>query len=214
MNAADIVLGIVGLARPAEDRNFTWRQSSVTARSHRVGGDEFNQIRNQRQTVSVVRGQTGITGLAEAATITDGAKGPPAVIVALRAPTRASRVMHRGVQGEIEFDVPFQAIHRGSGSTNSIYGYAIGNVVCNHVPVAGRRFGLRTICPEFCEAADKISTQDNLGSVGQAGNGVGSIALAVVGSKGIVADRPGRNIHSHPIVCRQLAAGISYGDKI
>ena len=138
--------GIARAALQAGDR-------VVATGRNRAGGDEFNQVGHQQQAVGVIGGQTRIAGLTETAAMTDGAEGPPAIVVTLCAPGRASRVVQSRVQGEIEFDIPFQTINHGSGSANSEDGRVIGNVIRDGVPVAGRRFGRGSIRPEFRERA-------------------------------------------------------------
>ena len=100
--------------------------------------------------------------------------------------------MEGGVENKVEFELPFQSVQNGAGIGNFqvqrwIGDYIVGNFVGEGIPVPGRGFRLRAICPKLGDAASVVSVENDIVRVGYSGCRVSRMAGAVILSERVVA---------------------------
>ena len=100
--------------------------------------------------------------------------------------------MDGGIQGEINFHVPFQIVHDRAGAADAFYKVRIiAHGIGEHVPVAGRSFGVGAVRPKLGEHAREIAAPDDVGRIGLAGEGIGRMSGAIIGSERVVPECAG-----------------------
>ena len=161
----------------------------------------------------MIRRAAWIRGLAEAAHVADHGDRARAGVVALQRPRGAGGIVRGGGDGEIGFHIPFKVVNDGAHAFDSLHGQRIiGHFIGEHVPVAGRSLGVRSIGPKLGEHARVVAALHVIGCIRQAGDGIGCLACAVVGAERIVAHGAGRDIDDGLII--QLAAGADDTERL
>ena len=170
------------------------------ARGGGGGGDDFHHAVLQGEALLVIRRAGGVGALAFAAHVADGGDGARAGIVSLDRPRGAGGVVRGAGEGKIGFHVPLQVIKGGTRAADFLHQQGIvGDFVGQHMPVAGRGFGVRAIRPEFGEHAEEVGPLHRIRGVGLTGDGIERTPGAVVVAEGVVAIRAGRKVH-HGVV--------------
>src|SRR5205085_942831 len=82
----------------------------------------------------------------------------------------------------------------------------IAHAVGDHIPMTGRRFGVRTISPEFGQHTHEVAALNDIGRIRQTGDRIIGVAGSVVGAEGVVPGGSGRNVNQDAVVGRQFAA--------
>ena len=102
--------------------------------------------------------------------------------------------MHRAVEREVQLDVPLERVdHLADPADAPLEARRVGDLVGDHVPVAGRRLRLRAVGPELGERPGVVAAQHDVRLVRLAGGRVDVVAVAVVGRRACCRRaRPGR----------------------
>jgi len=119
-----------------------------------------------------------------------------------------------GVDGEVELHVPLEIVDNWAAAADPLFiRHAVGGVVGDYVPVAGRCFGIGSVGPELRDHTPEVAARDDLRRVRLTGRRVFRIAAAVVGSQRVVAERRRRDVHRHAVVRCQIARGADHLDR-
>ena len=125
----------------------------------------------------------------------------------LRPGTRS--VVQSRIQHQIGLHVPFEVVHDRSCAADAFQGGGIiAHLIGDDIPMPGRSFRMRTISPEFGQNPSEIATLDEVGSVWSTRAGIDRVSLAIVRSKGIVAECSWRDVDEKPVFWRQFAASL------
>ena len=87
--------------------------------------------------------------------------------------------MHRGVQAEVKFHIPLQFAQNGSNPTNPPgKPERIGDLIREHVPMSGRRFGVGPIRPEFRQHPGEVTPFYAIRRIGLPGDRIHGVAFS------------------------------------
>src|SRR5437660_7073928 len=113
------------------------------------------------------------------------------------------------VQREVELHVPLQAIDGGPLATDpQVRPQLVRGGVCDDVPVPGRRLGLRSVRPEFCQRPREVALVDDFRLVRLAGHRIDASTGAIVGAQWIVATSRRRYVDQY-VLCRIEPAAVA-----
>ncbi len=218
VHAALLGLRVRGVAGPGSDGDLalvTCQRLVAPAGRRRLVGDHLHQPIDQRQAVGVVGGAIGVGRLAQAAHVANHRDRPHRIVIALEAPRRDRRVMDRPVQCKVGLHVPLQAVDdRAAAADAQVVAQLIADEVGDHVPVPGRRLGLRAIGPELGHDPAEVGARDDLRLVWLSGDRVDVVAVAVVRAERVVTDRAGRDVDRRRVRGVQLAGEADDLDRL
>ena len=177
----------------------------------RLGGDDLDQPRVQRQAVLVVGGQLRVGGLAEPRHVADRRDRPHVVVMALEAPGAHGGVVHGAVEGQVQLEVPLQRVELVARAAQAALQLrVVGDVVGQRVPVAGRRLRVGAVGPELGDDPRPIAALDDVGCVRIAGDRIQRVATAVVGSQAVVPECARRDVRQHAVVRGERGTVVHY----
>ena len=198
---ADLGLRVLRIAGPGPDRDLALvagkRRQGLSRGGIRLR-DELDQARHEGQTFRVVGGQRRVARLAEPAHVPDERDRPRSVVVALEAPRRDRRIVERTVEGEVQLDVPLEAVDGGTGAADpQVRGQLVGREVGEHVPVTRWGLGVGPVRPELCHDPPEIGLVHDVRRVRLAGRRIDRVAGAVVRAEAVVAARAWGDVDGH-----------------
>src|SRR5437870_1714337 len=99
MHAAVLVGAITWSARPSVNCDAARLESRVPSAGRGTGrSDQFDQVCDEREAVSMIRRAVRVAGLTELAHVANGRDGTPAIINAFKRPGGASGVVDGRIQ--------------------------------------------------------------------------------------------------------------------
>ena len=205
-HADEVRAGLVGVRRDIPDLLMLPADAGACQR------DDLGDIRLQRDAIRAVGRALRIGGLSIAAKPADHGNRTRTGVVALQRPSGAGGIVRGAGDGEVGFDVPFQLAERRPGAADLLHERRIvRKFVREHVPVAGRRLGVRSISPILREHAVKIAARHIVRRVGAARDGIDRETGAVVRAEGAVAHRAGRGVDDGGIIQQRAFAQHIHG---
>src|SRR5664280_2074898 len=130
---ADLGFRVLRMAGPGPDRDLALvaheRRVALPGRGRRLR-HELDEARDERKALGVVGRQRRVARLAEPAHVPDERERARGVVGALEAPRRDRRIVERTVEGEVQLDVPLEAVDGGTGAADpQVRGQLVGREV-------------------------------------------------------------------------------------
>jgi hypothetical protein len=158
------------------------------ARLRRLRGHEFDQSRHERQSIRMIILSRPMARLAALTHVTNHRDGAAAVVKTFQRPCGAGGVMERCVEREIHFHIPLQRPEHRSGAADAADELRMFHrFIRQGVPMARRRFGLRTVSPEFSQHTREITAPHDVGRIRLSRGRVQGVSGAVVLAEWIVS---------------------------
>ena len=198
VDAAELARRVIGVAGPGPHGDLAHVVGQLLvarARCGRLGRDELHQPRHQWQSVGMVRGQRRVARLAQATHPADHADGAGVVVVALGAPRRDRRIMHRPVEGEVHLHVPLERVEHGTRAPDApLEAGVIHDRVGQRVPVARRRLRVGTVGPELGQHPPEVGPRHQHRRVRLTGGRIALVTGPVVGTERGVPEGGGTDV--------------------
>ena len=98
-------------------------------------------------------------------------------------------------QGKVGFHIPFEIAHDGTHATNAFFKTGVVcDLVRQHMPVSGWRFGVRTVRPKLGHHPSEISQLHEVRCVWLTRDRIDWMTRAVVETECVVAQHSRRNV--------------------